>query len=570
MSENEAAFRIQASYRHHRKDRLRSRQQLSSARQSFVSDYEVDPLECDRYSVGDRFSERFSVDEGDGETLSPKSSPNDHSKMETSGDDKSLLSAPSLKEMNAGWQLWNGVFRRMRDSAEEISSPTRMTSEFAHYRAELELRPTRWPPWVQSWRISLFLLIEEPRSSCAAQVVSVAILFFITIAVSSFILETMPELKEVPSELWYSIEVVCNVVFTIEYVIRLWVCGVIGSTVWKFVTTPMNICDFCAILPFYLDLVFARVAWARALGVIRTVRLVRLFRIFKLGRYSSGLQLMGEALRNSAQALWVLGFFLGIGILLFSSAIYYVEKIGCPDQEALAREAAAQCALGSNCTKLDDYKDQCHSQVSNGMTDYGLCCDDSDTPLDYTSIVEAFWWALVTMTTVGYGDAYPKTELGRVVGTTTMLSGILLIALPVAVIGRKFQEAYEGHLDRQAGRSARDMRYQMGESSLQTVLGQKGSHTQHAPSPAMSYSEMGRRLKLMKVPDAAFGQDANKLAEELEDMANVQKEILALQSFEAAKRAEVLEEFEVILSELVMLSGAKPATKWRRRNTSFL
>merc|ERR1711988_857569 len=74
---------------------------------------------------------------------------------------------------------------------------------------------------------------------------------------------------------------------------------------------------------------------AKALGVLRTVRLVRLFRIFKLGRYSSGLQLMAEALVKSSQALWVLSFFLCIGIVLFSSAIYYAERLGCPDADEL-------------------------------------------------------------------------------------------------------------------------------------------------------------------------------------------------------------------------------------------
>merc|ERR1711881_696010 len=82
---------------------------------------------------------------------------------------------------------------------------------------------------------------------------------------------------------------------------------------------------------------------------------------------------------------------------------------------------------------------------SNGISDLGLCCDEFDSPNDFRSIIDAFWWSFVTMTTVGFGDVYPRTWLGKVVGTFSMLSGILIIALPVAIVGRKFQEIYESY-----------------------------------------------------------------------------------------------------------------------------
>merc|ERR1719473_2671595 len=77
------------------------------------------------------------------------------------------------------------------------------------------------------------------------------------------------------------------------------------------------------------------------LRVLRAVRLIRLFRIFKLGRYSSGMQLMAEAVRNSFQALWVLCFFLAIGVVLFSSGLYYTERLSCPTSKDLTPQQMA-------------------------------------------------------------------------------------------------------------------------------------------------------------------------------------------------------------------------------------
>merc|ERR1719473_408493 len=111
----------------------------------------------------------------------------------------------------------------------------------------------------------------------------------------------------------------------------------------------MNIFDLMAILPFYLQL-FLQNSSTQALRVLRMVRLVRLFRIFKLGRYSSGMRLVAQALLNSFQALWVLVFFLWIGIFLFSSCLYYAEKMSCPSNPGWAdfteeqrREYAKEC-----------------------------------------------------------------------------------------------------------------------------------------------------------------------------------------------------------------------------------
>jgi hypothetical protein len=123
-------------------------------------------------------------------------------------------------------------------------------------------------------------------------------------------------------------------------------------------------------------------------------------------------------------------FFLAIGLVIFSSLVFYAEKISCPEGLSTAEDAV--------------YAAECAELINSGVSpSHGLCCDEFGAALDFPSIVAASWWAIVTMTTVGYGDVVPRTGLGRVVGAIAMLSGILLIALPVSVIGARFTEAYE-------------------------------------------------------------------------------------------------------------------------------
>jgi voltage-gated potassium channel Kch len=206
----------------------------------------------------------------------------------------------------------------------------------------------------------------------------------------------------------------------------------------------MNLVDLFAILPFWLEL-FLAVFFSdmlesnfTVLRVLRAVRLVRIFRIFKLGRYSFGMKLMGEAITNSFQALWVLVFFLMVGVVLASSLMYYSEKMSCPVKKDMSTQ------------DFSKYTQQCSDSFNNGVSpSFGLCCefyDNGETAAkDFQSIFYAFWWAIVTMTTVGFGDIYPRTWAGKVVGFFVMLFGMVLIALPVAIVGQKFQDAYQAH-----------------------------------------------------------------------------------------------------------------------------
>jgi len=122
------------------------------------------------------------------------------------------------------------------------------------------------------------------------------------------------------------------------------------------------------------------------------VRVIRVLRVFKLSRHSRGLQILGNTLKASINELMMLAFFLFVVILIFGSCVYYAEA--------------------------------------------------SQKGTKFTSIPASFWWAIVTMTTVGYGDMTPQTFWGQLIGGLAVVCGVLTIALPVPVVVSNFEYFY--------------------------------------------------------------------------------------------------------------------------------
>lgn len=197
---------------------------------------------------------------------------------------------------------------------------------------------------------------------------------------------------------FFIVETICICWFSFELVVRF-TCS---PSKMHFFKDVMNTIDFFAIIPYFVTLgtELAKDKGTQpsmSLALIRVIRLVRVFRIFKLSRHSKGLQILGQTLKASLRELALLIFFLFIGVIVFSSAAYFAEV------------------------------------------------DRPNTA--FTSIPEAFWWAVVSMTTVGYGDMYPETVGGKLVGSMCAIAGVLTISLPVPVIVSNFSYFYHREME---------------------------------------------------------------------------------------------------------------------------
>ena len=179
----------------------------------------------------------------------------------------------------------------------------------------------------------------------------------------------------------YVLECVASIVFTIEYAVRI----ATAESKIRYIFSPMAIVDLVAILPFWLPMLLP----GTVLG-IRALRLVRLTRIFKLNRYSDAMKSLGEVIALKRRELLCSVFFVGL-LMLISSLLMY------------SAEHEAQ-------------------------------------PTVFRNAFSGLWWAVATLTTVGYGDIYPVTAFGRVIGTFIAFSGLAAVAIPTGIISSGLTE----------------------------------------------------------------------------------------------------------------------------------
>lgn len=251
----------------------------------------------------------------------------------------------------------------------------------------------------------VFLLFDVPGSSKGAFAVTCFIMLCIFLSTCCFVLQTLPSLENYWL-LWYSSELFFVIVFTGEYVIRFWATPLSKK---DFVTDTFNMIDLLAILPFYIELlVYLILAGGSGVDLrfLRAIRLVRVFRLFKVGKYSTNMQLIASAMRRSKEALVLMMFFLGLAMVLFGSMMYFVEQGNWNEEKG------------------------CYVRPGDSI------CSP------FESIPRSFYWGVTTMTTVGYGDAVPKTSLGKLITGCSMVMGILVLAMPVTMIGNQFVDAH--------------------------------------------------------------------------------------------------------------------------------
>lgn len=324
-------------------------------------------------------------------------------------------------------------------------------------------------------REAIYWVTEEPDMRPDSHVafsrsVAILMLSMTFISLISFVLETMPEFADTPASVWRTIEVVTTLLFSVEYLLRLWVCDVFGLSAVRWVFRPINVCDLVALAPLYLEAV--SVSNLRFLHVMRTIRL------FKLGRYSQGFRVMTAALKNSFAALYILVLIFFMGIVVFGSAVYFAERMACPHFQGMSVESfleyAGDCTLSADGVSAKyghccSYA--CHGIPSASMANATICPYAYQTWYStsgdagswdvravhdqvFTSIPDAMWWAAVTMTTVGYGEMTPKSWVAKLVASFAMVAGMLIIAMPFAIVGTKFGEAVAVYEDPDAKLSA--------------------------------------------------------------------------------------------------------------------
>ncbi|KAG5835153.1 hypothetical protein ANANG_G00269120 [Anguilla anguilla] len=259
-------------------------------------------------------------------------------------------------------------------------------------------------------RRAIWNLMEKPFSSVTAKLMALASSFFVLVSLVAMTLNTVEEMQyrtptgQLSGRTYCEyVETLCIAFFTVEYLLRL------ASTpdLRHFGRSVLNAVDLIAILPLYLQVVLEHfeseeqgkhsdietVSRVGKVGqVLRIMRLMRIFRILKLARHSTGLRAFGFTLRQCYQQVGCLFLFIAMGIFTFSAMVYTVEH---------------------------------------------------DVPqTNFTSIPHAWWWAAVSISTVGYGDMFPETPLGRIFAFACISFGIILNGMPISILYNKFSDYY--------------------------------------------------------------------------------------------------------------------------------
>jgi voltage-gated potassium channel len=222
----------------------------------------------------------------------------------------------------------------------------------------------------------------------------ISLVILILLNVVAVILETVEVVHAPYSYYFEAFELFSVIIFTVEYLLRIWTCNVddrflhplLGRIRYFF--TPLALIDLIAVLPFYLPMVVGL-----DLRFVRILRLFRLLRLLKIGRYSDSLRTLGSVLKAKKEDLAVTFFALLILLVLISSLLFYFEHDVQPE--------------------------------------------------NFPNIPSAMWWGVVTLTTVGYGDVYPITFEGKILGAFAAVLGIGMFALPAGIVASGFAEALQ-------------------------------------------------------------------------------------------------------------------------------
>ncbi|KAI1901645.1 hypothetical protein AGOR_G00036530 [Albula goreensis] len=252
-------------------------------------------------------------------------------------------------------------------------------------------------------------MVENPHSGLPGKIFACLSVIFVAITAVTLCVSTMPDLRAEEesgtcTQRCYNIfvlETVCVGWFSLEFLLRF----IQTQSKCLFLRTPLNIIDMVAILPYYITLIVDSLSvgekpagsgnnYLEKVGlVLRVLRALRIFYVMRLARHSLGLQTLGLTVRRCTREFGLLLLFLCVAMALFAPLVFLAESEMGAKQE-------------------------------------------------FTSIPGSYWWAVISMTTVGYGDMVPRSIPGQVVALSSILSGILLMAFPVTSIFHTFSRSY--------------------------------------------------------------------------------------------------------------------------------
>lgn len=252
-------------------------------------------------------------------------------------------------------------------------------------------------PRYRVWRQTAYRIMESSsgKRRGISLVFNLTLITIITLNTIAIILHTVPDINRQHEKLFYDFELFSVIFFTVEYIIRLWVCVEnedYHHPIWgriKYIFSATGIIDLLAIFPFYFTL------FATDLAIVRILRLFRIFRLFRITRYSHAFKVIQDVLADKKEELILSVTFVVFMLIIVSSIMYYVEHPAQPEI--------------------------------------------------FSSIPATMWWGVNAMTTVGYGDMHPITPFGKFLGGMAAILGLSLFALPTGIIASGFAEHIRAH-----------------------------------------------------------------------------------------------------------------------------
>jgi voltage-gated potassium channel len=240
------------------------------------------------------------------------------------------------------------------------------------------------------WRI-YNVIRDDDENDLLSNIIDIIIVSSIFLNILLIILDTFSFFHGKHENILKRIELVLAIIFTIEYLIRIWTSVYIIPAIpaykarLKYLLTFKGLIDIIALIPFYIALIFDT-----NFDFLKIIRLFRILSILKINRYTNSLSNVGKVIRNKSAQLISSMFVVSILIIFSSVLMYYIENEAQPEK--------------------------------------------------FNNAFSGLWWAIATLTTVGYGDIYPITVIGKILGVLIAFLGIGLVAVPTGIISAGFVE----------------------------------------------------------------------------------------------------------------------------------